>query len=363
MMKYIFTFFIVLFSVFGVSAQSPYECRLSVYTEHDGLSQGRVTSLVQDRDGVLWIATWDGLNRFDGYKFSCYKATPGNHEPLVQNRFDKIVINNENDIWCISRDRFFLFRTGTQHFVDIHSLLEKKYNRTIMAYKIVVLGNGITWLVDDDGTLFRIEDKNIDNTEIFASTQPGRRKVYDIRVDSRGNEWLLTDRGVIIVGDVPFKSNLSYKSWIERSGTIWLGTPNGVVSVYGLDTGELSFVEGMPHEVSHLNRMQPVNDSTVLMQTNAGVVFIDVRTRKPELVKLPTSGQQDVTYCYNNNDSRCCLVSRDKKLYSLDMKTRKVDRLLSYTSVFQEYAGRIILLFERRRIAPYRYGCTDIAAV
>ena len=136
MMKYIFTFFIVLFSVFGVSAQSPYECRLSVYTEHDGLSQGRVTSLVQDRDGVLWIATWDGLNRFDGYKFSCYKATPGNHEPLVQNRFDKIVINNENDIWCISRDRFFLFRTGTQHFVDIHSLLEKKYNRTIMAYKI-----------------------------------------------------------------------------------------------------------------------------------------------------------------------------------------------------------------------------------
>ena len=324
MMKYIFTFFIVLFSVFGVSAQSPYECRLSVYTEHDGLSQGRVTSLVQDRDGVLWIATWDGLNRFDGYKFSCYKATPGNHEPLVQNRFDKIVINNENDIWCISRDRFFLFRTGTQHFVDIHSLLEKKYNRTIMAYKIVVLGNGITWLVDDDGTLFRIEDKNIDNTEIFASTQPGRRKVYDIRVDSRGNEWLLTDRGVIIVGDVPFKSNLSYKSWIERSGTIWLGTPNGVVSVYGLDTGELSFVEGMPHEVSHLNRMQPVNDSTVLMQTNAGVVFIDVRTRKPELVKLPTSGQQDVTYCYNNNDSRCCLVSRDKKLYSLDMKTRKV---------------------------------------
>ncbi len=37
-----------------------------------------------------------------------------------------------------------------------------------MAYKIVVLGKWITWLVDDDGTLFRIEDKNIDNTEIFC---------------------------------------------------------------------------------------------------------------------------------------------------------------------------------------------------
>ena len=121
MMKYIFTFFIVLFSVFGVSAQSPYECRLSVYTEHDGLSQGRVTSLVQDRDGVLWIATWDGLNRFDGYKFSCYKATPGNHEPLVQNRFDKIVINNENDIWCISRDRFFLVQTSQLHLYCLYN--------------------------------------------------------------------------------------------------------------------------------------------------------------------------------------------------------------------------------------------------
>ena len=47
-MKHIFAFFIALFLSFSVSAQSPYECRLSIYTEHDGLSQGRVTSLVQD---------------------------------------------------------------------------------------------------------------------------------------------------------------------------------------------------------------------------------------------------------------------------------------------------------------------------
>ena len=100
-MKHFFTLFVLLLMAAGVSAQASHECRLSVYTVHDGLSQGRVTSLAQDHDGVLWIATWDGLNRFDGYKFTCYKAMPGNHEPLLQNRFDNIVINNENDIWCL----------------------------------------------------------------------------------------------------------------------------------------------------------------------------------------------------------------------------------------------------------------------
>ncbi len=322
-MKHFFTLFVLLLMAAGVSAQASHECRLSVYTVHDGLSQGRVTSLAQDHDGVLWIATWDGLNRFDGYKFTCYKAMPGNHEPLLQNRFDNIVINNENDIWCIGRDRFYLFRTGTQRFVDVHSMLEDKFNRRVLADKIEVLKNGFTWLVDEDGTLFRVEDKNIDNIEIFEPLRPGRRRIYDVRLDSRGNEWLLTDQGVIVNGDISFKSKRSYKSCIERHGSIWLGTPGGELAVYRLETGELSFIEDLPEEVQNLNRMSPINDSTLLMQTDAGVVFVDVNACRTELVKLPNGA--GVSYCYNSGNSRCCLISHDRKLYRLDMRTHRVD--------------------------------------
>ncbi|MCD8287638.1 MAG: hypothetical protein LUC18_02210, partial [Porphyromonadaceae bacterium] len=323
-MRFITLILSLTFLTTVATAQVPNDCHLSIYTEHDGLSQGRVTSIAQDRDGVLWIGTWDGLNRFDGYKFTSYKATPGNHEPLVQNRFDYVYVNTANDIWCVGRSRFCLFRTQEQHFIDVQSLLEEKYNRTISAHKVVVLKNGHSWLIDDDGTLFCVEDGNIDHIEIFPNPSPGVRKVYEIKLDSLGNEWLLTDKGVIVVGDLLFKNNLSYKSWAENNGIIWLGTSTGIVSFYSLATGELSFVENMPYEVSHLNQLQQINDSTILMQTNAGVVFINVRTKKSELVKLPTAGSQNVVYCFNNEDSRCCLISGDKKLYLLDVASRRI---------------------------------------
>jgi ligand-binding sensor domain-containing protein len=49
--------------------------RLSV---EQGLSQSIIEQMVQGRKGFMWFATEDGLNRFDGYRFTVYKNVPGN---------------------------------------------------------------------------------------------------------------------------------------------------------------------------------------------------------------------------------------------------------------------------------------------
>ena len=43
--------------------------RFSHLTTNDGLSQGYVTAILQDRRGFMWFATRDGLNRYDGNAF------------------------------------------------------------------------------------------------------------------------------------------------------------------------------------------------------------------------------------------------------------------------------------------------------
>ena len=54
-------------------------------TTNDGLSQGYVTAILQDRRGFMWFATRDGLNRYDGNTFVVYKNNPNDSASLSSN--------------------------------------------------------------------------------------------------------------------------------------------------------------------------------------------------------------------------------------------------------------------------------------
>ena len=41
-------------------------------TSEDGLSINRVSEIIQDKRGFIWIGTSDGLNMYDGYNFKTF---------------------------------------------------------------------------------------------------------------------------------------------------------------------------------------------------------------------------------------------------------------------------------------------------
>jgi ligand-binding sensor domain-containing protein len=68
----------------------------------DGLSQSIVDAMVQDRRGFVWFVTEDGLNRYDGYRFSVYKHDARDPASLVH-----------NEIKCIHEDRAGILWIGS----------------------------------------------------------------------------------------------------------------------------------------------------------------------------------------------------------------------------------------------------------
>lgn len=76
---------------------SSYSFLLRKFDEADGLLHRRVTSMVQDREGFLWLATPVGIQRFDGHRFTSYPRAEGSHgeEPLA------LWSHSDGTIWVV----------------------------------------------------------------------------------------------------------------------------------------------------------------------------------------------------------------------------------------------------------------------
>ncbi len=75
------------------------EIKLRHYSVNDGLSQSSVYSFLQDTKGFIWIATGDGLNKFDGYNFTTFKRQNNDLHSISNNTIRSILEDSAGKIW------------------------------------------------------------------------------------------------------------------------------------------------------------------------------------------------------------------------------------------------------------------------
>lgn len=103
--------------------------KMVVYDEKQGMNQWHITKMLQDRMGFIWISSWDGLTRFDGYEFVTFKSRPGDDSPLENNRVRDIQLAANGDIYCLVDDRWFLFSQSKGTFINISNDENEKLNK------------------------------------------------------------------------------------------------------------------------------------------------------------------------------------------------------------------------------------------
>ncbi len=83
----------------SAAAPEPEFAYLRGYGVEQGLSQNSVNDILQDRDGFLWIATQDGLNRFDGYDFVVFRAEADNPDSLSNSDVSALLEDRAGRLW------------------------------------------------------------------------------------------------------------------------------------------------------------------------------------------------------------------------------------------------------------------------
>ncbi len=218
------------FCLLLTSAEAQY--RIDRWTADDGLPQNSVYGIVQTRDGYLWLATLDGLVRFDGVRFEIFNK--GNSAGIVNNRFVSLFETGNGDLWAgTETSGAGRFRAGRfEHFGAEDTGVPR------IVYWIVADAENDDGavLLDDDYQAFRFSDGKFSPFEARLNSAPPKRNVgsasfkIPCRADSKSqfSECLTGGRWV----DFSPRDSLPPTSFVRAaqepaSGIVWLITADG----------------------------------------------------------------------------------------------------------------------------------------
>jgi ligand-binding sensor domain-containing protein/two-component sensor histidine kinase len=79
------------------------------YSVDDGLSDRNILDIIQTDDGIVWLATSNGLNRFDGYETLVFNHFPNNEYKIAESYIDKLYLNKDRNLVIVYRTTLGMF--------------------------------------------------------------------------------------------------------------------------------------------------------------------------------------------------------------------------------------------------------------
>jgi ligand-binding sensor domain-containing protein/signal transduction histidine kinase/DNA-binding response OmpR family regulator len=280
---------------------------------NDGLSQNSVFCILQDHNGLIWIGTDDGLNKYDGYEFTIYKHQINDKNSLSHSQVNTLLEDRKHNLWIGTPGGVNVFNPRTQKFTHLKTSHQKTGESENYISALLEDERGNIWIGTYDGlklydgktvSHFYPSDKYMANNNLNkvkalfedrdhllwvsvgndlkrfdpvthkylplpAALETNlalrRNNVRSIKQDKQGVLWFGSETGGVYkfdrrnntcinlkqgsAGDNKLPANVVRDILIDND-RIWIGTRNGL-NIYNNTTGQLS-------EYQH-NRFDPLS--------------------------------------------------------------------------------------------------------
>lgn len=199
--------------------------RFRNYSTNEGLSQTTIRAIAQDRTGLMWFGTQDGLNRFDGYKFKTFYR---DSEPVG-------AISDNHILSLASDDARTGLWIGTQsrglNFLD----LKQERFRAYRAGQFGLTSDQINSLsLSSDGSLWFTSSTGVTHFDPDAQRVLSHLAVSGanfVTLDAQGAAIVATTTGVLrsVSGqlqhwpDEPWRYGAAQVVTVDRIGDVWVG--------------------------------------------------------------------------------------------------------------------------------------------
>ncbi|MCB9211283.1 MAG: SpoIIE family protein phosphatase [Ignavibacteriales bacterium] len=270
----------------------------------DGLSNTQVWDIIQDKYGFLWIATQDGLNRYDGYSFKIYKNDLEDNHSLPNNQVQTVLFDKDENFLIGTQSGFSIFDRVSESFTN---LLVDSTNITPPSNNVskifqdskgrIWLGTGAgIYLFNSDKMSFTLmslknNDKSIrtDGT-VFSINESTSGQIYAGFLFSgliKFNEEEQLFEKIIFdsKNEDLFKGNLIFSLFEDKTGKMWICSNNGLFT-YDPNTSAFEKIKLFESEVTLYNTstvtdiFQDVNGYLWITTASQGIYRYNLRTNK-----------------------------------------------------------------------------------
>ncbi len=257
-MKQLFPFLILgWIFLFPYQVHGQYIFRFEHIGTEAGLSQNTGSSILFDSKGFMWIGTWNGLNRYDGYEFKIYKGQSENSKIFTNNRVTDLWEDKKGFIWVETYDGYYhFFNPVNETFSTIPQYADYVANNEITCFlqytdDMVILGSsgaGIFILQYDGGNGTYSVSQYIDRGN-FSLSNNSVRFIY---ADKSRNLWIGTKKGINYLSykDIDRKRynfqhqfvNSAFTAVCDGGKDIWFGTEEDGIIVFDRTTTRYRFI-------------------------------------------------------------------------------------------------------------------------
>lgn len=237
MVKQVMYFYIFILSILltpAVSSAQIKPLKFTNYTVKDGLVHDIVVKTIEDKKGFIWIATLNGLSKFDGKNFTNYTAIEGNKKSLRSNWITDLLLDNNGTVWVSTEWGICWYNEDEDNFEYINEM-----NSLYILYKAPIC-------LDDEGNIFCATEKGliIINTKTKQYKKTALNRIVDPQCIAYFNQKIfIGTRGHhLLVYENKYDTYSSYENSLIPLGThimnffvdnneLWLSTSIGLLKL------------------------------------------------------------------------------------------------------------------------------------
>ncbi|NII26852.1 hypothetical protein HB364_17310 [Pseudoflavitalea sp. X16] len=181
-------------------AQKVNEYQFTSFNTNNGLSANAVLNVIQDHKGFMWLATTNGLQRYDGKRFLTFRNKPGDPQTIPHNIVEGVYEDTKHNLWVqTADDKVGIF--STTHFTYREIPIRVRDKKELMSIKYLMEDReGNLYLLLHQYAIYLFSAKTQEFTRSpLNEVLPAGWTVYELLIDHHSrNFWMACDSGLAV---------------------------------------------------------------------------------------------------------------------------------------------------------------------